>query len=111
MGPNSRLVVTTHGKYVADRLIKTTYGLTEDAARGLQGQYLLTGYGYRDYDGDPTYGISLIARPWLETLLADSALRLQFYIERGWDRHQDVAVLRRAPRGPAARTLFAVGLP
>ena len=98
MGPDSRLVVTSHGQYVAERLRITTYGLTEPAACGLLGQYLLDGYAYRGYSGDPAYGISLAARAWYETLLDGSALRLESYIERGWDQHQDVLVIRRTAR-------------
>jgi SAM-dependent methyltransferase len=96
MGLESRLIVTTHGEYVANRLRELTYGLTEAAARGLHAQYLTSGYGYRGYDGSASYGISLTARVWFETLLAGSGLRLQSYHKRGWDRHQDVLVLRRA---------------
>ena len=94
MGPDSRLVLTSHGEHVATRLRSMSYGLSDSAARGLIAQYLADGYGYRGYHGDPAYGISLAARAWYETLLAGSALRLQSYHERGWDRHQDVLVIR-----------------
>jgi SAM-dependent methyltransferase len=106
MGPNSRLVVTSHGEHVASQLRAQRYGLTEPAARGLIVQYLSTGYGYRGYDGDPTYGISLVARAWYETLLDGSALRLQAYYERGWDRHQDVLVMRSVQTGRRWRRSF-----
>ena len=95
MGPNSRLVVTSHGEYVATRLRSWNYGLGEQAARGLITQYMTSGYGYRGYDGSPDYGISLAAQAWYETQLAGSCLRLQSYQERGWDQHQDVLVMRR----------------
>ena len=98
MGPDSRLVITSHGEFVATQLRTTTYGLSEDGARGLLSQYLVDGYAYRGYDGDDaSYGISLGTRSWYETLFAGSSLCLQSYHERGWDRHQDVLVLRRAP--------------
>ena len=115
MGPDSRLVVTSHGEYVATRLRSWNYGLSEPAARGLIAQYLTDGYGYRGYDGSPDYGISLAARAWYETQLAESGLRLQSYQERGWDQHQDVLVIRRAPasqlRGRPARPLDRPGIP
>jgi SAM-dependent methyltransferase len=115
MGPESRLVVTSHGEFVAARLRSTTYGLGDDAARGLLAQYLCDGYAYRGYSGGDTYGISLAARSWYETLFANSALRLQSYHERGWDRHQDVLVIRRAPGAVTAarfeRTDIALPLP
>jgi SAM-dependent methyltransferase len=97
MGPDSRLIVTTHGDYVAARLRASTYGLSEPAARGLIAQHLNDGYGYRGYGGGPAYGITLTARPWFETLLDGSSLRLQSYEERGWDQHQDVVVMRKTP--------------
>ncbi len=103
MAPDARLVVTSHGDYVAARLRASTYGLSEAAARGLIAQYLACGYGYRGYGGDPAYGISLAARAWYETLLAGSPLRLQSFRPRGWDRHQDVLVLRPAPAGGSSR--------
>ena len=99
MGPDSRLVVTSHGQYVAERLRITTYGLTNPAACGLLSQYLVDGYAYRGYSGDPAYGISLAARAWYERLFAGSALQLESYIEQGWDRHQDVLVIRRTAHG------------
>jgi SAM-dependent methyltransferase len=96
MGPDSRLVVTSHGEHVATRLRSRSYGLGDPAARGLIAQYLAQGYGYRGYDGDLYYGLSLAARAWYETLFDASPLRLQSYYDRGWDRHQDVLVIRRA---------------
>ena len=113
MGPNSRLVVTTHGEYVAARLRQHTYGLSEQAACGLFIQYLMDGFGYRGYDGSLSYGISLAAPTWFDSLLAGSPLRLMSYQPRGWDDHQDVLVLGLAPeverRGGLAVNLFETG--
>jgi len=97
MGPDSRLVVTSHGEHVVTRMRSWSYGLSAPAACGLIAQYLKHGYAYRGYDGDPTYGISLAARAWYETLLAGSPLQLQSYHERGWDGHQDAVVICREP--------------
>ena len=113
MGPQTRLVVTSHGDFVVERLrTLTTYGLSEPAACGLLADYLLHGYGYRGYDGGANYGISLAAPAWYRALLADSPLRLQSYRERGWDEHQDVLILRLAAGaagGAAARPCFDTG--
>lgn len=111
MGPESRLIVTSHGDYAVTGLRSHTYGLGEAAARGLVAQGLAEGYGYRGYDGGAEYGISLIARAWWEALLAGSPLRLQAYHERGWDRHQDVLVLRLAPQAKAAPPFDRPGIP
>ncbi|WP_338665120.1 class I SAM-dependent methyltransferase [Pararoseomonas sp. SCSIO 73927] len=97
MGTESRLIVTSHGDYVATRLRSWDYGLGEPAARGLLGQWLVDGYGYRGYGGNPAYGISLVSRQWYERLLAGSPLSLQSYQDRGWDDHQDALVIRRTP--------------
>jgi len=97
MGPDSRLVVTSHGEHVVNRMRSWSYGLSTPAARGLIAQYLSHGYAYRGYDGDPAYGISLTAKAWYETVLAGSPLRLQSYQERGWDGHQDAVVICREP--------------
>lgn len=114
MGPNSRLVVTTHGEHVAMRLRSFTYGLSEAAACGLIAQYLMEGYGYRGYDGNPNYGISLVAKPWYKTLLTASPLGLRSYHDRGWDQHQDVLVLslvvgRQAENRKAVTPFFHQG--
>jgi SAM-dependent methyltransferase len=108
MGPQSRLVVTSHGDYVAARLRTYDYGLGAPAARGLVADYLTQGYGYRGYSGDPFYGVSLAARAWYETLFDGSPLRLAAYLARGWDRHQDVIVIQRAAEAssPVATPVF-----
>ena len=108
MGTTSRLVVTTHGASTVDRLRSDTYRLGSAASQGLVGQYLQTGYGYRGYEGSPAYGISVTDRRWFEALLAGSSLRLESYQARGWDRHQDVLVLRRV--GVPTRTFEIPGI-
>jgi SAM-dependent methyltransferase len=106
MGPNSRLIVTSHGEHVVTRLRSNTYGLTDPAARGLIAQYMADGYAYRGYDGDECYGLSLVARAWYEALLEASPLRLEAYYDRGWDGHQDVLVIRSAAIQGEAPTAF-----
>jgi SAM-dependent methyltransferase len=100
LAPEGRLVATSHGSYVAGSLLTRDYGLSQPAIRGLLADYRMNGYGYRGYDGDPAYGVSLTARGWFEQAAIGSPLVLEAYRERGWDRHQDVVVMRR--RRPAA---------
>jgi len=107
MGPGSRLIVTSHGGFVAGRLREWTYGLTTAAARGLLAEFRMAGYGFRGYSGGERYGISLASRSWFEHALAGGPLCLQSYQERGWDDHQDTLVLRR--RMPAASWRTALG--
>ncbi len=105
MHRRSRLIVTTHGAYVADRLRSYNYGLTDEAACALLVDYRRHGYGYRGYGGGPHYGVSLTDRGWLEDLFADGVLALQSFQPRGWDRHQDALVLRLRQTGGLLRTL------
>ena len=105
MGPQSRLVVTTHGAHVETRLRQSTYGLGDAAACELIAEYRMNGYAFRGYSDDPHYGISLTSRTWFEQLVSGSALCLQSYQPRGWDRHQDALVLRLRPAGMTTRVL------
>jgi SAM-dependent methyltransferase len=103
MTPHAVLVVSSHGPFVAQRLREWDYGLGPARARAVLRGHDRDGYGYRDYPGSTGYGVSLIRRDWLDEALRDSPLRLAAHVERGWDRHQDLLVLRPAPRGPLAR--------
>lgn len=95
LAPDGTLVVTSHGAFVARRLLSYRYGLTDPAARGLLADAAMEGYGYRSYPGGEGYGISLARRAWYDDLFADGPLRLDGYEEQGWDEHQDVLVVRR----------------
>ncbi len=94
MAQEGTLVITSHGAFVAQRLLTWNYGLTDDAVRGLLADSWLNGYGYRGYPGSEVYGLSLVRRTWYEDLFASGPLRLDNYEEQGWDDHQDVLVLR-----------------
>lgn len=98
MSPHSTLVVSSHGDFVAERMRSWTYGLASSSARALLEDHAHWGYGYRDYPNSKGYGISLISRRWVDRALRDSPLRLDDYVERGWDNHQDILVLRLSER-------------
>lgn len=107
MAPDAFLVMSSHGAYVADRMLSWDYGLGLARARCVVEEHRATGYGFRDYPGGEGYGVSLISRQWIENALQGSPLRLTGYTERGWDDHQDIVVLRlteeaaRSRRSPA----------
>ena len=101
------LVVTSHGSFVAKRMLSYTYGLTEDAARGLLADRQMHGYAFRAYPGGTSYGISLASRAWFHDVFADGPLFLVRYWERAWDDHQDVLALRRTPEAERKSTLLA----
>lgn len=95
LAPDGTLVMTSHGSFVAHRLLSWRYGLTDSAVRGLLADTWMEGYGYRSYPGSEGYGISLIRRAWFEDLFAEGPLQLEEYKEQAWDEHQDVLVVRR----------------
>jgi SAM-dependent methyltransferase len=91
--PNGLCIFTTHGKLSAE-LIRTnaeTYGLTVDAQRQVLSQFYDNGYGYADYSDQPGYGISLVSHEQMLSM-ADKAgaWNETYYVEHGWDYHQDV---------------------
>jgi SAM-dependent methyltransferase len=118
LAPGGVLVITSHGEHVAHRLLTSTYGLTDAAARGLLADSWIKGYGYRNYPGGDGYGLSLVRRAWFDTVFAGSPLQLERYEPQAWDEHQDALVLRRheqeslaVPKGLAARVRRTWGRP
>ncbi len=106
LAEDGTLIITSHGGLVAQRLLKWNYGLTDEAVRGLLADSWLCGYGYRSYPGGEGYGISLVRRAWFYDLFAAGPLCLDSYEEQGWDRHQDVMVIRRRVSPPAQPESF-----
>ena len=98
LAADGTVVLTSHGSFVARRLVAWHYGLSEDAARGLLADCRMEGYAYRPYPGSHGYGVSLTRREWFEQVIPEGAFRLAAYREQAWDHHQDVVVLRRAER-------------
>ncbi len=105
LAPAGTLIVTSHGAFVARRLLSYRYGLTDPATRGLLADAAMDGYGYRSYPGGEGYGLSLAWREWYEHLFATGPLRLEAYEEQGWDDHQDVLVMRRVVEAAATSKL------
>ena len=104
LAPQGALMITSHGAFVAQRLLSYRYGLTDSAARGLLSDATIDGYGYRSYPGGEGYGISLARRSWYENLFAVGPLRLASHEEQAWDDHQDVLLICRAADTPALPT-------
>jgi SAM-dependent methyltransferase len=97
--PDGMLVISSHGRWVADQMPRHDYGLGPGTAQAVCDEYERYGYGYSDYPGSRDYGVSLIGRDWLDRTLAGSPLQLEMFAERGWDDNQDIIVLR--PAAPA----------
>jgi SAM-dependent methyltransferase len=94
LAPGGRLLVTTHGDWVAERLAsgEADYQLDAAGIDTLLAGYRRTGFGYADYPWSPGYGVTVTAPDWLRER---SPLQVVDVAERGWDAHQDVHVLAR----------------
>lgn len=99
LAPGGIFIVTTHGRFVAERLRAGShlYGLdAEDLPRVVE-SYEGAGFGYADYPKKPGYGISVNTPQWLINEITQlSEMRIALYAERLWVRHQDVIACTRA---------------
>jgi SAM-dependent methyltransferase len=86
-------VFTTHGQCSIDWLQskKVTYGLTEDAQQKVIREFQSKGYGYADYPNQSGNGISTVSHQRiLELARGVGQWHVIFFLEHGWDNHQDV---------------------
>ena len=98
--PGGVLLFTTHGPFVANRIRSREYdyGIPQSRLDALIASYDSSGFGYENYPQEvldrlelDRYGISLSKPAWICSQLESFRhLHLLSYIERGWDRHQDV---------------------
>ncbi|HYH18230.1 MAG TPA: class I SAM-dependent methyltransferase [Azospirillum sp.] len=96
LGEGGTLVVTLHGRFVAGRLRGGTYGIPDEAVGGMLQAFEGQGYGYADYPGHEGYGISITRPGWVVDRAAELGLSITLLSERCWDRHHDVAAVRRS---------------
>ena len=80
-------VFTTHGRHCVLR------GDPDDQRwREITREFIIEGFGYRDYPSMAGYGTSISKASWiLEALCAREDITVIEYVERGWNDHQDVA--------------------
>ena len=93
LAPGGLVVCTTHGDYVAERILDEAdfYGLPRAQIPALVAAYRQHGYGYLDYPEAHGYGVALTAPAWIRTQArAAGNLREVYFRARGWDEHQDV---------------------
>jgi SAM-dependent methyltransferase len=97
--PDGLLVVTTHGRLVAERMrVGHLYGYPEPAIKRLLRAYDHAGFGFlEDNPATADYGITLSNPDWgIRQLLRHRDLRLVLCAEALWDNHQDaIAVVKR----------------
>ena len=98
LAPRGILIFTTQGRCAAKRILtENFYGLDPDQVSEVVDDYRRTGFGYRDYDWKPGYGVSLSTLPWvLSQVHKLPGLRIMLLQEQGWDNHQDVIACMRA---------------
>lgn len=86
------LIISSHGKYVADLLATGPgYGLDHIGTDLLNRDYLGSGYGYANYPNQDNYGISVIKTDWFKEFFGNLALSFHLEIsERIWDNHHDI---------------------
>lgn len=95
-------VFTVHGNYVVSSMrdFGSQYGVPDQI--GMVNDWSQSGFGYRSYEHEPNYGISLSSAEWVRREIERvPQLRWLAHQERGWDAHQDVVVMQRNRRGLA----------
>lgn len=95
---NGLLVFTTHGRFAAMNLAAGfEYHPDPAIQRMLLDEYVATGFAYRPYELNTSYGVSLSSPRWIMSqLMSIDSLRLVSFTEMGWDDHQDVVCCQRA---------------
>src|SRR4051812_12526083 len=98
--PNGVLVITLHGPGAIQFVTKYPM-LRPDGWNEILSQYLLTGFGYADYDrhNPQGYGVSLgRVSKTMEIVEQIPGVRLISYIERGWGDNHDVMAIQKYDR-------------
>jgi SAM-dependent methyltransferase len=93
LAPRGLLLFTAHGDFVARRLPtgEFDYMLTGEQIEAITARYARTGFGYEDYAGQESYGVSLTAPAWIRAQIEEvGGLREVYFRERVWDDHHDV---------------------
>jgi SAM-dependent methyltransferase len=93
LSPGGIMLFTTHGRRCAGWLEsgRANYGLPSVEIPGLLAEYHTVGFGYRNYESFSDYGVSLSAPSWVAKRVTDCRqVRLGYFLEFGWDEHQDV---------------------
>ncbi len=98
-------VVSTHGSYVAGRIVASllqgweAYGVENAAGWRMVDDFFGSGIGYGDYpDVAPSvqrYGVSLTSRRWTGKAVRRCGGLVVSYQEHAWDRHHDVIAFAR----------------
>jgi hypothetical protein len=101
LSPGGIAIFTLHGRWAAWRQTATPYKYLDDEAFvPILDGVTRDGFGYADYPSprQEDWGISVSLPRWVMRVIESiEGARLLDYTERGWDNHQDVLVVRKAP--------------
>ncbi len=107
LNSNGVVVFSTQGRYAHSQLVTNVslYDLGLTRRGRLLEDFESSGFGYVDYAGSPSYGISLAEPAWVCRMITSVRdLRLIHVIEKSWDNHHDVYACMRDVAWTAACT-------
>jgi SAM-dependent methyltransferase len=94
LAPGGICVVTTHGRTSVEWMHskpEAYVGLSASAQQKLLSEFHEWGYGYADYESIVGYGISVVSHERMVKLACSVGQWTEsFFVEGGWDNHQDV---------------------
>jgi len=89
-------VVTTHGRWSVFRQQQTPHPYVSPASFTDAAATLPSGFGFAPYPGHRRYGTTWSLPSYVMGQLEPlTDLRVVSFIERGWDRHQDVLIVQK----------------
>ena len=92
--PGGVFVFTTQGERTAQRIEQNIYdyGLSLPAREAVSSKITAAdGFGYVDYNGSSSYGVTLISRKNMSAIASSvGSWHEALFIPNGWDDHQDV---------------------
>jgi len=96
LNPGGIAVFSTHGRGVFAKTSGNGY-IDEERWNEIKAEYDDTGFGYREYEGQPEWGISMVQPSFMTSLLQTSpGARIICCVEAGWDAHQDVYAFQKS---------------
>jgi len=98
LAPSGVAVLTTHGRF-APVFQSTVCGyLPHEIFDRIEAGFNNRGFGYANYLGESSYGISVNSPSFLlQRLESDRTITVRGLVERGWDDHQDVVIFEKRP--------------
>lgn len=92
LSPGGFLVFTAHGERAVQRMLNREfdYDIVPECIPPLIASFREDGFGFANYPGQRTYGVSLTAPEWIHGETEKLGLSEVYFREHGWDNHQDV---------------------